>query len=209
MKKKESKTTSKEHLSKHPLKKRKKATVKRENMQKIQEVVLKPIQEYPPQPSMEIRKKLFKLCGRKSAKRKKAQMKLWDTPVLSLIDGTVSIIFISIMWLIFPYILSNETVMNCQVIYSQFGLAIHQNDHQARRRFVEWAQNEIAVVPDFHKRILLSDEAHFWLNGYVNKQNCRIWSEANPQVYVETPLHPEKLTVWCALWAGGIFLQKR
>ncbi|GFX71275.1 hypothetical protein TNCV_3410451 [Trichonephila clavipes] len=26
----------------------------------------------------------------------------------------------------------------------------------------------------------------------------------HPQVYVETPLHPEKLTVWCALWAGGI-----
>ncbi|GFT58875.1 transposable element Tc3 transposase [Trichonephila clavipes] len=69
---------------------------------------------------------------------------------------------------------------------------------------VEWAQNEIAVVPDFHKRILFSDEAHFWLNGYVNKQNCGIWSKANPQVYVETPLHPEKLTVWCALWAGGI-----
>ncbi|GFT93556.1 DUF4817 domain-containing protein [Trichonephila clavipes] len=51
---------------------------------------------------------------------------------------------------------------------------------------------------------VFSDEAHFWLNGYVNKQNCRIWSEANPQVYVETPLHPEQLTVWCALWAGGI-----
>ncbi|GFV36112.1 transposase [Trichonephila clavipes] len=78
-----------------------------------------------------------------------------------------------------------------------------------KQRFVEWAQNEIAVVPDFHKRILFSDEAHLWLNGYVNKQNCRIWSEANPQVYVETPLHPEKLTVWCVLWAGGILLQKR
>ncbi|GFW17748.1 transposable element Tc3 transposase [Trichonephila clavipes] len=95
-------------------------------------------------------------------------------------------------------------ILSCQVIYSQFSLAIHQNDPQARRRFVEWAQNEIVVVPDFHKRILFSDEAHFWLNGYVNKQNCRIWSEDNPQVYVETPLHPEKLTVWCALWAGGI-----
>ncbi|GFW07063.1 uncharacterized protein TNCV_3692591 [Trichonephila clavipes] len=83
------------------------------------------------------------------------------------------------------------------------------NDHQARRRFVKWAQNEIAVVPDFHKRMLFNHEAHFWLNGYVNKQNCRIWSEANPQVYVETPLHPEKLTVWCALWAGRILLQKR
>ncbi|GFU65214.1 putative DD41D transposase [Trichonephila clavipes] len=29
-------------------------------------------------------------------------------------------------------------------------------------------------------------------------------SEANLKVYVETPLNPEKLTVWCALWAGGI-----
>ncbi|GFT67802.1 hypothetical protein TNCV_271901 [Trichonephila clavipes] len=90
---------------------------------------------------------------------------------------------------------NDDRFNSCQVIYSQFGLAIHQNDHQARRRFVEWAQNEIAVVPDFHKRILFSDEAHFWLNGYVDKQNCRIWSEANPQVYVEAPLHPEKLTV--------------
>ncbi|GFV77514.1 hypothetical protein TNCV_1070431 [Trichonephila clavipes] len=82
-------------------------------------------------------------------------------------------------------------VWYCQVIHSQFGLAIHQNDHQARRRFVEWAQNEIAIVPDFHKRILLSDEAHFWLNGYVNKQNCRIWSEANQStsslVYADKP----------------------
>ncbi|GFW70046.1 hypothetical protein TNCV_1404991 [Trichonephila clavipes] len=103
-------------------------------------------------------------------------------------------------------LLEYRTIDDCQEIYSQFGLAIHQDDHQARRRFVEWAQNEIAVLPDCHKRILFSDEAHFWLNGYVNKQNCRIWSEANPQVYIETPLHPEKLTVWCALWAGGILL---
>ncbi|GFW97825.1 transposable element Tc3 transposase [Trichonephila clavipes] len=89
--------------------------------------------------------------------------------------------------------------------YSKDNLvALHFKYDQARRRFVEWAQNEIAVVPDFHKRILFRDEAHFWLNGNVNKQNCRIWSEANPQVYVETPLHPETLTFWCALWAGGI-----
>ncbi|GFT32335.1 DUF4817 domain-containing protein [Trichonephila clavipes] len=60
------------------------------------------------------------------------------------------------------------------------------------------------VLNDFHGRETTLDEAHFWQNGYVNKQNCHIWSEANPQVYVETPLHPEKLTVWCTLWAGGI-----
>ncbi|GFW02039.1 putative transposable element [Trichonephila clavipes] len=79
-----------------------------------------------------------------------------------------------------------EAVLQCVCIQKEV-------EDQARRRFVEWAQNEIAVVPDFYKRILFSDEAHFWLNGYVNKQNCRIWTEANPQVYVETPLHPEKL----------------
>ncbi|GFU35586.1 uncharacterized protein TNCV_2099021 [Trichonephila clavipes] len=102
--------------------------------------------------------------------------------------------------IIIVVITDGDRFNSCQVIYSQFGLAIHQNDHQARRRFVEWAQNEIAIVPDFHKRILFSDEAHFWLNGYVNKQTCRIWSEANPQMYVETPLHPEKLTVRFVEW---------
>ncbi|GFX37974.1 DDE_3 domain-containing protein [Trichonephila clavipes] len=64
---------------------------------------------------------------------------------------------------------------------------------------IHWSQNLLTT-----QSVQPNDEAHFWLNGYVNKQNCRIWSEANPQVYVETPLHPEKLTVWCALWAGGI-----
>ncbi|GFX06052.1 uncharacterized protein TNCV_446271 [Trichonephila clavipes] len=101
-----------------------------------------------------------------------------------------------------PEFLEYREKVNPQDLVS---LTAHRNPLDARlgHRFVEWAQNEIAVVPNFHKRILFSDEAHFWLNGYVNKQNCRIWREANPQVYVETPLHPEKLTLWCALWAGG------
>ncbi|GFU19516.1 transposable element Tcb2 transposase [Trichonephila clavipes] len=85
-----------------------------------------------------------------------------------------------------------------------WGCVAHNGADSRLNNAFKLCQNEIAVVPDFHKRILFSDEAHFWLNGYVNKQNCRIWSEANLQVYVETPLHPEKLTVWCALWVGGI-----
>ncbi|GFY27511.1 uncharacterized protein TNCV_2071311 [Trichonephila clavipes] len=40
--------------------------------------------------------------------------------------------------------------------------------------------------------------------GHCIKKTLFRCSEANPQVYVETPLHPEKLTVWCALCAGGI-----
>ncbi|GFY14505.1 hypothetical protein TNCV_1315591 [Trichonephila clavipes] len=81
-----------------------------------------------------------------------------------------------------------------------------------RSKKIEWFQDMCGIRPLNASGILFcsnDDEAHFWLNGYVNKQNCRIWSEAYPQVYVETPLHPEKLTVWCTLWAGGILLQKR
>ncbi|GFW73406.1 hypothetical protein TNCV_2800701 [Trichonephila clavipes] len=107
-----------------------------------------------------------------------------------------------------PCVLRDESLSFSDICLRFYGV-MNQDSMSISWRFVEWAQNEIAVVPDFHKRILFSDEAHFWLNGYVNKQNCPIWSEANPQVYVETPLHPEKLTVWCALWAGGILLQKR
>ncbi|GFU47891.1 transposable element Tc3 transposase [Trichonephila clavipes] len=72
------------------------------------------------------------------------------------------------------------------------------------RRPKENAYSTPMMKENAYSKRLSCDEAHFWLNGYFNKQNCRIWSEANPQVYVETQLHPERLTVWCALWAGGI-----
>ncbi|GFW04146.1 hypothetical protein TNCV_2669111 [Trichonephila clavipes] len=70
-------------------------------------------------------------------------------------------------------------------------------------------KTRLPLFPIFMSEFCLAMKRTSGSNGYVNKQNCRIWSEANPQVYVETPLHPEKLTVWCALWAGGILLQKR
>ena len=39
------------------------------------------------------------------------------------------------------------------------------------------------------KKIIFSDEAHFDLVGYVNKQNCRIWATENPYLYIEKPMH--------------------
>ena len=33
----------------------------------------------------------------------------------------------------------------------------------------------------FWEKIIFSDEAHFYLSGYVNKQNCHIWGTENPK----------------------------
>lgn len=54
------------------------------------------------------------------------------------------------------------------------------------------------------KTIWFSDEAHFYLSGYVNKQNYRYWGTENPHLTVTKPLHPLKVTVWCALSASGL-----
>ena len=37
-------------------------------------------------------------------------------------------------------------------------------------------------------------------DGYVNKQNCRIWGTENPHAYIENP----QVTVWCGFWSIGI-----
>ena len=48
----------------------------------------------------------------------------------------------------------------------------------------------------WQKKIIFSDEAHFELVGYVNKQNCCIWGIENP--------HPKRVTVWCRIWSRDI-----
>ena len=47
----------------------------------------------------------------------------------------------------------------------------------------------LANVPPGH--LLCSDEAHFHLLGFVNKQNFQYWAEANPRQHHERTLHSE------------------
>ena len=54
------------------------------------------------------------------------------------------------------------------------------------------------------KKIIFSDEAHFDLGGYVNKQNCRIWGTENSHAYIEKPTHPKRVTVWYGFCSRGI-----
>ena len=51
------------------------------------------------------------------------------------------------------------------------------------------------IFYDFDKKkIILSDEAHFDLGGFVNKQYCRIWGTETPHAYIEKPTHPKRVT---------------
>lgn len=47
-------------------------------------------------------------------------------------------------------------------------------------------------------------EAHFHLSMYVNKQDFRYWAEENPRLPHQSPLHSQKVTVWCGLSSFGI-----
>ena len=52
--------------------------------------------------------------------------------------------------------------------------------------------------------LMMSDEAHFHLDGYVNKQNCRFWAAENPQELHQSPFHTAKVSVWCGISKVGI-----
>ena len=49
-------------------------------------------------------------------------------------------------------------------------------------------------------KIIFSDEAHFDLGVYVNKQNYRIWGTGNPHAYIEKPTQTKRVTVWFVFW---------
>lgn len=72
-------------------------------------------------------------------------------------------------------------------------------DHEKQRQFVEWILTRKRESEGFAKRIIFTDEAHFHLNGFVNKQNCRIWGSENPRTI------QEKKCTLKELWFGVEF----
>lgn len=63
----------------------------------------------------------------------------------------------------------------------------------------------VATMPRFQQqKNHLQQRGPFLDDGYVNKQNCRIWDDANQHEVNQVAMHPQKVPVWCGLWAGGI-----
>ena len=55
-------------------------------------------------------------------------------------------------------------------------------DYSKRLDYAKWTVETVRNEPDFWQKIIMSDEAHFQLNGGVNKQNCRFYAAENPQL---------------------------
>ena len=47
-------------------------------------------------------------------------------------------------------------------------------------------------------------EVHFHLEGFMNKQNWRIWGTENPSLSTAKLLHSPKINVWAGLFSKGI-----
>jgi hypothetical protein len=77
---------------------------------------------------------------------------------------------------------------------------LKQSDIESRLTFAQWIREHDNIVND----IWFSDEAHFYLNGIVNKRNSRYWGSEIPNLYLEKPVHGEKITVWAAMSSKGI-----
>ena len=67
-----------------------------------------------------------------------------------------------------------------------------------------FAEVMLAIIEHEDAIIMTRDQAHFHLDGSVNKQNFRYWAPQNPHEVHERPLHSPKVTVWCAVGKSGV-----
>lgn len=87
----------------------------------------------------------------------------------------------------------------------QYHQQLNDNDDIKRNQMCKALLHTRLVDPSFFQDTCFSDEAVFKLDGEVNKQNHRCWSDNNPEWFegCHTQGAP-KVTVWCGIWRGMI-----
>ena len=76
---------------------------------------------------------------------------------------------------------------------------LKEPDQVKRVAYCRWFQTLLKENPGILDYTWFSDEAWFYLSGYVNSQNSRIWASENPDAIHEEPPHSEKIGVWCGM----------
>jgi len=84
-------------------------------------------------------------------------------------------------------------------------MIVQELNQQDFGRRITFAETMLQMFEEDPKLVIVtSDEAHFHLNGNVNKQNFRYWSLMNPRQLHERLLHCDRVTVWAAVTKFGV-----
>ena len=80
---------------------------------------------------------------------------------------------------------------------------LHRGDKAQRLQFCRWLLSKWRLL-SFRKGLIMTDEAHFHLDGSVVKQNCRVWGTDPPHEVMFRESHSPHVTVWCGVASWGI-----
>ena len=117
-------------------------------------------------------------------------------------------------WYLFSYAVLDRLWNLFRLFYN---FIMNRLTNEQRLQIIEFYYQNSCSVKRVHRAILpiygkFGDAAHFCLNGYVNKQNSRIWNEDKPLALHVVPMHPEKVSL---VWIMGrwhhraVLLQRR
>lgn len=87
----------------------------------------------------------------------------------------------------------------------KFTHTLKPGDLDRRLEFCSWFQGELEDAPFMSRNILFTDESVFTSNGTVSSQNCRWWSDINPNFSIQTrDQYQFKTNVWCGMYKDRI-----
>jgi transposase len=89
-----------------------------------------------------------------------------------------------------------------------------EDDPDDRLEICQWFLSQIEKNEHFLRGVLFSDEANFYANGEVNKQNHKHWSTDKPHWFSTTKTQgAERIMVCCGVWdvhvIGPLFFHER
>lgn len=82
--------------------------------------------------------------------------------------------------------------------------ALNEDDPDRRLQFCETFLAFYEEDPDLVKKIIWTDEAHFKLNGRVNRHNSVYWSDSNPHIILTSEVNVPGVSVWAGICSSGI-----
>lgn len=98
--------------------------------------------------------------------------------------------------------------LRTELLLKPYKLQFHQtlNEEDFANRVC--ACNEILELhqsnSSFLKNLIMSDEATFYVDGTVNRHNCRIWGNEKPDMILNKNQNAPKITIWGGMSKDGL-----